>query len=419
MGAAMRTILTAMLVVVFASYALADGLIRDGLGARSAGRGGTNIAWSDTGTVLHDNPAGVINMRGCSLLECDLEALIADCDYADPDGIASFDGDPVPLGNLSILKKVSPDVAYGLGVYSTGGFASDWQMQGPAPFSGDRTYKSFGALGRILPGISVRLTDSLSMGGTLGVAVSHIEVEGPYTLQSLPLQGTPTLLDLQGTGAALTWSLGFQYKLSCRTTLGATYQSESRFHLDGSTTAEVPVLGQSAFDLDLDIVWPRSVGLGIRHEFCAHRIGAIDLIYYNWSKAFDEAGMFLRNATNPAFVPFGTIEEQFPLQWRDTLSVRVGSEHVLRNSNRVRFGYAYHRNAIPNSTLTPYISPIMEHTLSVGYGTRISGWEVDYGYQFMTGGSQSIGASGLVGGDFDNSTTRAHAHFLFISFLRR
>ena len=42
----------------------ADGVIRDGLGAFSSGRGGTNIAFADNGEVLYDNPAGIVNTNG-------------------------------------------------------------------------------------------------------------------------------------------------------------------------------------------------------------------------------------------------------------------------------------------------------------------------------------------------------------------
>ena len=41
----------------------ANGLIRDGVGTVSIGRGGTNIAFSDNAVVLLDNPAGIVEIE--------------------------------------------------------------------------------------------------------------------------------------------------------------------------------------------------------------------------------------------------------------------------------------------------------------------------------------------------------------------
>lgn len=416
----MRTFWTLALIPMLCTVAVADGLIRDGLGARVAGRGGINLGFSDSGTILHDNPGGVANIDGQGLLEASFDILIADLEYENQFGRADDDGDPVPLGNVSLLRRLDEDIVYGIGVYSSGGFAADYRMNGPPAFPGTQKVKSFGALSRILPGISARMTDRLSVGGTLGVGASHIELEGPYTLQTGGLVGTPTRMDLQATGAGLSWSLGLQYSLSPKTTLGATYQSETRLELDGTTRVEVPGLGLSEFETDLHMTWPRSVALGLRHELCRHRVIGLDLIYFNWQKAFDEAGLYLSEASNPAYAFLGpTVEEQMPLRWRDTLSVRVGYEKQLHNCNKLRYGYVYHRNPIPGETQTPYIVTTVEHTLAVGYGTRILGWDVDLGYQVMFAPMKSVGTSGFVGGDYDNSGIRAHAHFFYIGLMSR
>ena len=207
----------ALVVLVLASSCVqvfADGLIRDGLGARVAGRGGTNLAWADSGTILHDNPAGAINLKGCSLVECGYDLLWAHVDYSDPGTDAEWQQGMVPLGNMTLMKKLDENVAVGFGVYSTGGFATRYKMDGPPSFPGERNYKSFGALVRLLPGVSLKMTDRWSVGATLGGGASHIELEGPYTLQSGPLRGTPMIMDTQATGAALSWSLGSQYQLA-------------------------------------------------------------------------------------------------------------------------------------------------------------------------------------------------------------
>ena len=415
----MRTLLTLGLLALACSSSWADGLIRDGMGAIAAGRGGTNIAWSDNGTILHDNVAGLIQMKSCSYLECGGDILFTDIDYQEPGGVSDYRQDLVPMGHLSLSKRINEDVAVGLGVFTPGGFATKSVMPGPIPFAGSRTYKSFGALIRILPGISLRMTDRWSLGFTTGVAANHMELEGPYTLQSGVVAGTPTLMDMQGTGAAFSWSIGSQYQLSPRTTIGFNYQSENRFELDGTARADlfVPGLGfvQSAFDATTDVVWPQAVGAGIRHELSTRTTASLDLIYHNWQRAFDELGVRLTNATHPVVATFGDLDERMPHRWRDTLSVRIGFEHQLANCDRFRWGYVYHRNPIPVATLTTYVAPALEHTLSIGYGSQYRERRIDFGYQLMLGDRESIGDSSLVGDDFSGGRLKTTAHFLYFS----
>jgi long-subunit fatty acid transport protein len=418
----MQRLIALLVVGLIVTSSLADGLLQDGMSARVAGRGGTNLGFADSGTILHDNPGGMVNFGGRSLAHVGVDVLLADIQYAKSVGPADSDEDPVPLGQIALLHHINPELAIGLGLFTPGGLATDYRMPGPAPFFGQQKYKSFGSLGRILPGISWRANDRLSLGATAGVAISHVELEGPYTLQSGALRGVPTLLDVQGTGAAFTWSLGLQYQLSCQTTLGASFQAENRFHLDGSTRAFVPLpgTGASAFDSQIDMTWPRSVGLGLRHAFCDHQVGSLDIIYYNWAAAFDDVGLLLTNPTNPAFAAFGPeIQEQLPLRWRDTVSVRLGFERTLRNLDLIRWGYAYHRNPITEAYQTPFIVSTVEHTLAVGYGTQVHGWEVDLGYQFMFAPTKFVGTSSIAGGEYDNSQLRTNAHFVYVSFIRR
>jgi long-subunit fatty acid transport protein len=277
-------------------------------------------------------------------------------------------------------------------------------------------YKSIGALAKVLPALSHKLTDRLSIGGTLGVGISHVELEGPYFLQGPSVfRGTPTLIDLQHTGAAPVWSVGLQYELDEATTLGLTYQSESRFRIRGGTRVEIPGLGASQYDSQLDITWPRSLGLGVRHELCAHRVVSCDVIYYNWSKAFDSFGLHLNSPSNPLFP---SIEEQYPLDWNDSVSVRVGYERKFDSGLVWRLGYVHHSNPIPDRTLTPYIQATMEHSFSTGCGFNWREWDVDLAYMFMFGADRSVAASDFVGGDFDNARHHAQAHFMALSFIK-
>ncbi len=403
----------------------ADGVIRDGLGAISSGRGGTNIASADNGAVLFDNPAGIVNIDGGGLFDVGVDLLFTDIQYTNlpQNGLTCAWHNPFPIPEASYLRKSSDGQwAFGLGVFAPAGFAADYDLNGPEALPGIHHYKSLGAMGKLLPGIAYRVSDRLSVGGTFGLALSHTELEGPYFLQSPgPFQGTPTLMRLYTTGVAPTWSAGLQYQVTDATTLGLTYQSETRYTQSGTVYVDVPMLGQSSYDASLDMAWPQSVGLGVRHELCPHRIFSADIIWYNWSQAFNHLNLMFTNPSNPVFAGLlgPSLAEQFPLEWQDSVSLRFGYEQHLSNDHVIRMGYAYHHNQIPDRTLTPYIPATLENAFSLGYGWTRNLWEIDLAYQYSFGTTRTVTASELVGGEFNGSSVRAQAHWAFLSLLRR
>ena len=364
------------LAVVAVDSLRADGVVRDSVGPISSGRGGANIGYADNGAVLMSNPAGMMNLPSRGWFEIGVDGLITDLEYRDPQNSADAEFEPFGIPMISFMQK-SPDSrwAAGVGVFVPAGFGARWDLNNQPPIPGSSTYKSIGGLVKILPGVAYQATDRLSIGATLGAAVSHAELEGPFVLQTGPLAGVPTRLDLQATGVTPTWSVGMQYLLSERTTLGAVYTSEDRFRLDGSARATVfglaPIPLQSSFDAEVDLVWPQSVGVGLQHLLAPrHRVG-VDVIWYDWSHAFDRLDLKLSDPTNPLFAMFGPrVQDSFPLDWEDSMSVRTGYEYLANSGDIFRLGYVFNRDTIPNSTLTPYIPAILDHTVTTGYSHR-------------------------------------------------
>ncbi|MBW3596863.1 MAG: outer membrane protein transport protein [Planctomycetes bacterium] len=404
------------------STALADGVMRDGQGAVAAGRGGTNLAFADNGAILLDNPAGMTNVASNGLLDFSLDNLMVMAEYSDQENHTDSDLAVYPLGYFAVMQKAFDGVlAYGIGVFAPAGFGANYDMinTGIDPGRVNYEYMSFGALVRVLPAVGVQVTDRLSVGGTLGVAASHTELEGPLHIQTGLFAGTPTLLDMQATGAALSWSLGVQYRLSDRTTVGAAYNSENRFNLDGSANVTVAGLGSSDFDLDARLEWPQTVGVGLQHQLSVDRRMGLDVIWYDWSGSFDSLDMTMSNASNPAFAFLGNeVSDSLSLNWRDSVSVRVGLEQLLPWCSVGRAGYVYHRNPVPDGTLTPFIPGIMEHTISFGWGKRWADHSFNVAYAYMFGPSQEVGVSDLAGGDFNDSRVDASAHFVMLNFTK-
>jgi long-chain fatty acid transport protein len=400
--------------------AAADGLVRDGVGPISIGRGGTNLGFADNAAMINDNPAAMVNMAGSRMFELGVDTLITDIHYADADNdvYAANRPLPVPQGGY-IWRDPCGNYAYGLGVFAPAGFTASYQMD--HPIFGRQRYRSWGCLAKVLPAAAYRLTDRLSIGGTFGLAFSRIQLEGPYTFQTLPLQGAPALMDFEANAVAPTGSFGVQYALSPRTTFGFSYTSESSFRLIGNTNATVilpgPTVLDSRFDTRAYLTWPQSVAFGIKHDFCEHHRVAVEGAWFDWSGAFDEFRMRLSNPSNENLAPLTPVEDRFPMRWRDTMSVRVGYEWSPTCCDTFRFGYVYHDSPAPDETLNPWLDGVLEHVFSLGWSRVTERCVVNLAYQYSFGPERFVGQSDIVGGDFDNSTFSAQAHIIALSLM--
>jgi long-chain fatty acid transport protein len=176
----MRTsapICCAILLSALAATARANGVVRDSIGGTASGRGGTNIAHSDNGTVLLSNPAGIINAPGRGLFEIGVDTLVTDLDYADPDNNAA-DSMAFALPQLSFIRRSDDGRwAAGIGVFSPAGFGAAWELNAPAQVGGgQQPYESLAALIKVMPGLAYRVTDRLSIGATLGLGYTYAEL---------------------------------------------------------------------------------------------------------------------------------------------------------------------------------------------------------------------------------------------------
>jgi|GEM_PF-819114 len=411
-----------LVTLLCAPGALGQGVVRDSISAIPSGRGGTNIAHHDNLTLILDNPAGLVNLKESQRFDWSLDILLTDLDYRDPLNDANGKVTPFPIPSFAYARK-SEDKrwAYGFGFFAPAGFGAKYKLN--HFLYGKRNYRSLGALIKILPALSYKVNDRLSLGATFGLAISHAKLKMPFAKQTGFLAGLPGILDLKATGLAPTWSLGMQYELSKDTTLGLSFISETRFHLKGPTTFDVSGFGlpllRSSYDAKVDLVWPRSVGAGITHRIDKKQRISADLIWFDWSHAFDDLSLELTNGSNKLFdlILGPKVRDKFPLDWKDSIAIRAGYEYSPNDRETYRAGYIYHPNPIPNATLMPLLTGTLEHVISVGYGRKLSTWKMDLAYQFSWGPSNHVSSSNIVGG-FNNSTVKAQAHWFFMTFSR-
>jgi long-chain fatty acid transport protein len=402
------------LLLLHVPSALANGLVRDALGAVSGGRGGTNLAFGDNLALINDNPAGLTALRGLHA-ELGADILKLGIQYRDPqnDVHARDEVFVLPLAGVSweICKPLP--VVLGMGLFVPAGFGAEYDMVHPV-FSRQR-YLSRVALVKLITAAAVDLGNGFSVGTGIGPAYQQADLQLPYTFQTGVLRGVPALVDLDVEGWGVTWNLGVQCRVTERWTVGAAYIAETRLNLQGEFTADatgvVPVANARArYDVGLVQTWPRSAGLGTTYRFDWVNV-SLDGVWYQWS-VFDDISFNLSGGDNPAIdaIVGSRPADRFPLEWRDSFSLRLGGELFITDCDTVRAGYVYNLNSVPERTLTPLIPATLEHGFSVGYGHRFGNLSLDLAYMLLFGRRYHVEQSAIIGGDFDMSSSRTIAH---------
>ncbi|MGA1839993.1 MAG: OmpP1/FadL family transporter [bacterium] len=406
------SVVSLLISFMFITNSFANGVLLDAKGPITLGRGGTNIAHSDNGILIYDNPAALARLQG-KKIEGALDMLMFPMKYKDSSNNKKGEDQAFFLPTFAYTHNIQQSrFGMGAGVYNPAGFSAEYNLNHPV--YGEQKYFSNASLTKILLGAGYNITDKWSFGIGFGPSYSNMELEMPYTFQTGPLQGTPSLIDMEGDDWSLTWNLGTQWQASSSTTVGLSYICQDEFRVEGDTDVEVMGLGTSNYKVGFDFRWPQILGAGVKHLYKTNHSISLDVLWIDWSSAFNEMKLELSEGNGVGWP--GSAQDTFPLHWKDSYSLRLGYEYFLNAKDTLRFGYIYNENPVPSSTLTPLIPGIIKHEVSLGYGRTWGKWAFNVSYLYAFKSEQSVSNSEILGGDFDQSTVKISAHFLSLRF---
>jgi len=203
----------------------------------------------------------------------------------------------------------------------------------------------------------------------------------------------------------------------------------------GSTSSEAMTAVSSQFDamginlnqgvagnynLNLKMKMPLSIGYGMSFQATSKLKLAMDIIWTNWANAFDKMEMKLSKGTNTNIntmlgAPGFTFN--FPLNWEDNVTVKIGGEYLFTNRFTFRAGYAYNNNPVPSSTLFPIFPAIVENHLTAGVSYLV-GKRVTINAAFERGfyKKQTAADPSAVQSEFSGSTSGLKTSIGHISF---
>jgi long-chain fatty acid transport protein len=421
----------AALTIVDTPSAFANGIDMNGIGARAMSMGGADVAYaSDPLGAMGNNPAGLGFLTDPGL---DLGAVggIADGEFTKP-GISSgglnLHPEALPEGAFAI--PVTKKITVGLSSAPTSALDGRWQyFDPPGGLTGTTTYGNQLQHSEILVirnalGVGMAVNPKLSVGLSFGLDYNENVLQAPYIFQSQPkVKGAKTLLDLHTDGYGFDGQIGLLYKAKTNLQFGLTYQSESQVESRGTATGDAGVqFGVAslpfAYNAKVRNTFPESVDGGLSWGFAPQWRMALQVDWIDWRNAFRQLPVNLSDGTSAgvnAATGSSTIQDNVPLNWRDEFVYRGGLEYEVVQNLFLRAGYSYGASPVPDQTLTPLTAAITENTFTAGIGYHWHRYQFDLGYQYDLPVTQHVGTSGLLSGEYSNSSTSLSMHWLSLT----
>ncbi len=435
----------ALAIVAGGSSALAgySNTIRLAVGARQAGMGAAYRSIADDGTAPLYNPAGMGFQEG-STVNFDNGIILAHINYEDPqnefrpgtEGSAGVGAFP----DFGIVHKFANwPFAIGFGSYNYSAIRMKYDITSTILASGgEQANFNFDLMhSRMIPSLAWQVNDSLSLGGGYIRAFQYFAQATPYQFQGTvnpsALTGVNFYTDFDSTGWGQGGIFGALAKLGEKVRVGVSYTTKMVVKLKGRdevTLRNNPGLipfgisdgTRNNYAITLPWKWPQVLGTGISYQADEKWLLAFDWQWIDWSWAADKQEYILdngNNATVNAVVGNGTIRDNFKQDARDAFIYHFGTEYKPKEHVALRAGYIFSNNPVRSATLTPLFNGNFQHTISLGFGTKLFGWELDNAWSHTFMNEQVVETSAIQGGEYNFSQTSNGNDIFFFSAKKR
>jgi long-chain fatty acid transport protein len=429
-GQAIKVILS-LCLIMNGPLTFANGIYGNGIGADAMSMGGAEVAWAaDPLSAMTANPAG-LGFLTQPQAELGLEGASLQGTFKKTGSGGTLDSsfNALPEGSLDYPLENLP-ITLGLSVAPQSALLANWHYNDPpgglggATSYGNQQNESEILLLRSALGAAWQINPRLSIGLSVGLLYNENKLIAPYLFQDAQpagLNGAKTLLNLQTSGFGGDASAGILFRATTNLQFGAFYQSESLIDSSGNASGDAYqqfglAPGAMAFHYDavVQTKFPQSASLGVSWRCLPRLRFSAQIDWIDWAHTFDTLHILLSNGSGPGVangLP-SALKDNSPLNWSSEFVYRIGWEYTVTDNLALRLGYCYGNSPVPSATLTPLTAAITEQTLTAGAGYHWGRYHVDLAYQYYLPTTQNVGQSGLLTGEYSNSSNHISAQVL-------
>jgi long-chain fatty acid transport protein len=372
------------------------GFILTGVGPVNRSMGGAGVAAPlDADGSLYWNPGAIVGLGG-SELDAGVELVIPDENLSSrlPANGLGPGFPPIPLAGRThgdtgtvpapamglVYQPEGSSLTYGLGLYSTAGFSSNYAASTtnpvltlPPPHGvGLGPIESQLQVLQIVPTVAAKLTDHLSVGVAPTVDLAYLTADPLIIATPLALGTFPN-----GTHTEYSWGAGVQagafYTTGDGWNFGASIKSPQWF--DPFRFNTVDATGSPRV-VKFHFEYPMIISVGTAYTGIDRWVLAADVRYVDFKNS--------PGLSQSGFDPTGAVRG---LGWEDVFALSVGAQYKVTDCLSVRVGYSYNNSPIDSrqAFFNVASSTIIQHSLAVGATYQITEhllFSVTYAHDF-------------------------------------
>jgi long-chain fatty acid transport protein len=283
---------------------------------------------------------------------------------------------------LYATHKLNDTISLGFGINTPFGLSTSWSNSNSATRQ-VATLSDIKTL-EFNPNIAFKVNDKLS----LAVGIVYAQVDA--TLDSMyPLAPTLTVRT-KGDGDGWGANAAAFYKATDNLNLGLSYRSEILLKVDGKAS-----VGPTSNSATTEVTLPDILQLGASYKVSDKLTLNTDL-WYTWWSTYDR--LIIKSATFSG----GSVTSE--KQWKDVWTLRLGGQYKLTDQWKLRAGYLYDKNPVPEDHFETRIPDSDRQGVSVGAGYTVGNLTIDAAYLYLHMNTRHINDS-----TSDNATTNPNS----------
>lgn len=357
-------------MILLSSAGFAAGFRLPEQGASAMGMSSAFVGQADDPSAVWFNPAGITQLDGTRISGGGV-LVFPVFTHENTNGTTDVSERDIHIPvYLYATHKMDDKISLGLGINGPFGLATDWD-----PNSSSTPYvATFSKIvtTEVNPNIAYKINNDLSVAA--GIAFVHLRA----TLEKLLLPGVNFRLAGDGDGWGVNAAV--HYKAAEKLNVGLSYRSRVKVDIDG--TADALAIGQSG-SASTTITLPDLLQLGVSYKATEKLMLNADLDYTLWS-TYDRIVVTSNNAL------FNDTEEH---QWKDVWALRIGGQYKLSDQWKLRAGYLYDNNPVPEDHFETRVPDADRQALSIGAGYTVNKVTIDASYMYIWFKNRTIGNS--------------------------
>ncbi len=371
-----------------------NGMLLEGYGPVATGMGGASMAHDNGLAAAVNNPATLALGDGRSRIDLAVGTLGPRVSTAAGPMSVDSDGTRYVMPAFGWGRRTGA-LTYGVALFAQGGMGTEYGEQSFLAMGSGSGVRSELGVGRLMLPLAFQVNPNLSIGGTLDLvwstldlqmAASGMQLGGLVTgasgnlAMALPaLGGAPWARidfsdsnDFSGAAKSTGWAakIGAVYKVSPTLNVGMSYHGKTALK-DMKTGANAASMSATGGFKDTgrmvveDFQMPAQTALGLAWQATPSTLVAADIKRIGWSDVMSSFRMRYESSGMGGSVSFA-----LPQAWKDQTVLQLGVAQKL-GAWTLRAGMNSASNPIPDALVNPLFPAIVERHYTMGAGTAV------------------------------------------------